>query len=472
MVQQIVYLGVSVATVKPVFWRQGMFLQPQHFQQSELQQTSQSNLIREFSHPWFWGFISYSMARLSLQQRLVELDQGEMIFQDGSHVIIGKNAYIQSRQLDDIEIDPEVSLNVYVGLRKMSSLESNVTIIQDATETDAVQTRYFTQASPQSVDDIYSDGPEAELQSLTHKLHIVFEHERDTYSDYLLIPIAKIALDGESLTYPSEFIPPLITLTGTSEIQRLVKELRDELTGRAIQLSSNNSATQQSGSFDPNLLRYRIGLQTLSRYVPRLFHITETPNIHPWDVYGFLRELVGEISTFTQDINFLGENKSGERLLPAYQHTNIGECFNAARNLISQLMNEISVGPQFLVELDYDGKYFSTNIPAEFFEQQVDFYLILNTEQPWDEHSQSFLTTGKLADSSTVEVLAERSLPGIGLFHMPSPPAGLPKKAFANYARIDIHDEKWLQIQSKQNLALMWDEAPDDLKVELVILRK
>jgi type VI secretion system protein ImpJ len=461
-----------VATIKPVFWRQGMFLQPQHFQQSELHQKNQSNLVREYSHPWFWGFISYSMAKLSLQQRIVELDQGEVVFQDGTHVIIGQNAHIQSRQLDDVEIDPEVPLNVYVSLRKMSTLESNVTIIHDATEIADVQTRYFTQSAPQTVDDIYSDGPEAELQSLTHKLGIVFEHERDAYADYLLIPIAKIALDGENLIFPSEFVPPLITMAGTSEIQRLVKELRDELTGRAIQLNSSNNASQQTGGFDPNLLRYRIGLQTLSRYVPRLFHITETPNIHPWDVYGFLRELVGEISTFTQDVNFLGENKKGERLLPSYNHTNIGECFNAARNLISQLMNEISVGPQFLVELDYDVKYFSTAIPAEFFEQQVDFYLILNTEQPWPDHSQSFLTTAKLADSSTVEVLAERSLPGVGLYHMPAPPAGLPKKAFANYARIDIHDDKWQQIQSKQNLALMWDEAPKDLKVELVILRK
>jgi type VI secretion system protein ImpJ len=465
-------LGVSVATIKPVFWRQGMFLQPQHFQQSELHQANQANLVREYSHPWFWGFISYSMAKLSLQQRIVELDQAEIVFQDGTHVILGQNAYIQSRQLDNITIDPEVPLNVYISLRKMSSLESNVTVIQDATETSSVQTRYFTQASPHTVDDIYSDGPKAELQTLTHKLGIVFEHERDAYADYLLIPVAKIALEGENLVFPSEFLPPLITLAGTPEVQRLIKELRDELTGRAIQLSSNNSASQQSGSFDPNLLRYRIGLQTLSRYVPRLFHITETPNIHPWDVYGTLRELVGEISTFTQEVNFLGENKKGERLLPAYQHTNLGECFNSARNLISQLMNEISVGPQFLVELDYDGKYFSTEIPSEFFEQQVDFYLILNTEQSWDDHSQSFLTTAKLADSSTVEVLAERSLPGVGLYHMPSPPAGLPKKAFANYARIDIHDDKWQQIQSKQNLALMWDEAPSDLKVELVILRK
>lgn len=461
-----------MATIKPVFWRQGMFLQPQHFQQSELHQTNQSNLVREYSHPWFWGFISYSMAKLSLQQRIVELDQGEIIFQDGSHVIIGQNAHIQSRQLDDVEIDPEVPLNVYVSLRKMSTLESNVTVIHDATEIAEVQTRYFTQAAPQIVDDIYSAGPEAELQSLTHKLAIVFEHEREAYADYLLIPIAKITLDGENLIFPSEFVPPLITMAGTSEIQRLVKELRDELTGRAIQLNSSNNASQQTGGFDPNLLRYRIGLQTLSRYVPRLFHITETPNIHPWDVYGFLRELVGEISTFTQDVNFLGENKKGDRLLPSYNHTNIGECFNAARNLISQLMNEISVGPQFLVELNYDGKYFSTDIPAEFFEQQVDFYLILNTEQSWTDHSQSFLTTAKLADSTTVEILAERSLPGVGLFHMPSPPAGLPKKAFANYARIDIHDDKWQQIQGKQNLALMWDEAPKDLKVELVILRK
>lgn len=461
-----------MATNKPVFWHQGMFLQPQHFQQSELQQAHQSNLFREYSHPWFWGFVSYSLAKLSLQQRQVEVDQADVIFQDGTHVTLGENAYIQIRSLEGITVDPETPLTAYIALRKMSTLESNVTVIHDIVEAAEVKTRYFTLAAPQKVDDIYSDGPEAELQTLTHKLSVVFEHEREAYSDYLLIPIAKIALDGENLVFPSEFVAPIVTLTGAEEIQRLVKELRDELTGRAVQLRSSNSSSQQSSSFDPNLLRYRIGLQTLSRYVPRLFHIMETPDVHPWDVYGFLRELIGEVSTFTQDINFLGEDKNGERLLPPYQHNNIGECFLAARTLISQLLNEISVGPQFLVELDYDGKYFSTEIPAEFFDQQVDFYLILSTEQSWSDHAQSFLTTAKLADDKTVEILAERSLPGVGLYHMPQPPAGLPKKAFANYARIDIHDDKWQQIQMKQNLALLWDEAPADLKVELVILRK
>lgn len=461
-----------MANNKPVFWHQGMFLQPQHFQQSELQQSHQTNLFREYSHPWFWGFVSYSLARLSLQQRQVEVEQAELIFQDGTHITLGQNGYIQSRSLEGIEIDPEKPLQAYLALRKMSSLESNVTVIQDIVEAANISTRYFTLAAPQKVDDIYSNGPEAELQTLTHKLSIVFEHEREAYSDYLLVPVAKVALDGENLVYPAEFVPPMVTISGAEEIQRLIKELRDELTGRAIQLRSNNSSTQGSSSFDPNLLRYRIGLQTLSRYVPRLFHITETPDIHPWDVYGFLRELIGEVSTFTQDINFLGEDKNGERLLPSYQHSNIGECFIAARTLISQLLNEISVGPQFLVELDYDGRFFSTEVPAEFFEQHVDFYLILSTEKTWSDHAQSFLTTAKLADDKTVEILAERSLPGVGLYHMPSPPAGLPKKAFANYARIDIHDDKWQQIQLRQNLALLWDEAPDDLKVELVILRK
>ena len=279
-------------------------------------------------------------------------------------------------------------------------------------------------------------------------------------------------MDGENLVYAQDFIPPMVTMTASPELNRLIKELRDELAGRAFQLSTTSNTSTQSSAFDPNLLRYRIGLQTLSRYVPRLFHVMETPDVHPWDIYGFLRELIGEVSNFTHDVNFLGENSDGERLLPAYQHNNIGECFNAARQLISQLLNEISIGPQFMVDMDFDGKLFTTQIPSEFFDQQVDFYLVLNTRESWSDHAQSFLTTAKLADKDTVGILAERSLPGVGLYHMPSPPPGLPKKAYANYVRVDIHDEKWQQVQLKQDVALLWDEAPEELNIELVILKK
>ena len=456
---------------QPIYWHQGMFLQPQHFQQSEQFLSGQFDVLRQNISPWLWGFIQLDVAQSSAAAKRVEILSAELLFQDGTYAKLDDNALLQPRSLEGIDVDPETPLTAYIALRKPSPFEPNVTVIQEMTEVADVKTRFFTLASPSQTNDIYSDSDPADTQNLTVKLEIVFETEREAYSDYLLVPFAKIALDGENLGFVNDYIPPSINIAGSARLSHMLKELRDELAGRAIQLNNSQAMTAHS-QVDANALRYRLGLQALSRFVPRLYHETEADQVHPWSIYGGLRELVGEISTFAQDINVLGEHSNGEKLLPNYEHLNIGECFTSARTLISQLLNEISIGPQFMVEMERQQQTFSVEIPAEFFEERADFYMVLNTKQEWEEQSQSFFTSAKLAAKNTIDVLVERALPGIGLIHVPTAPAGLPKKAFANYVRIDIHDDEWLSVQRQQSLVLHWDEAPEDLHIELVILKR
>ena len=267
-------------------------------------------------------------------------------------------------------------------------------------------------------------------------------------------------------------MPPAITISSVPELEKLVKEVRDEVTGRAMQLATYKSPAHAQREYDPNLLRYKTALQSLSRYVPRLFHISECGNVHPWIVYGVLRELIGEISTFTDRITVLGETSDGERLLPPYNHTDLGGCFNDASGLITQLLNEITIGPQYLVEMIFDGVTYFADVPSEFFTEHVDFYLIVNTTEDFEKSQQSLLTAAKLSSRDMVETLAERSLPGVGMIYLPAAPPGLPRRPNAYYLRLDIHDDEWSSVQRQENIALLWDEAPEDIKVELVVVRK
>ncbi|GKT31374.1 type VI secretion system baseplate subunit TssK, partial [Aduncisulcus paluster] len=40
---------------KPLFWHQGLFLQPQHFQLSDLHQLHRFRAMRQYGLPYFWG---------------------------------------------------------------------------------------------------------------------------------------------------------------------------------------------------------------------------------------------------------------------------------------------------------------------------------------------------------------------------------------------------------------------------------
>lgn len=456
---------------QPIFWHHGMFLQPQHFQQSEDFVTAQVDFVKQNISPWLWGFTSLDVSAAAVSAKRIEVHQAEFLFSDGTYAKLSENAFVSSRSLEGVEVDPETPLTIYLAVRKQSSFSDNVTKISDLNEAHTVKTRFFTMNNPSKVNDNYIHGDQALTQELSLKLEIVLESEKNNFTDYTLIPCAQIALDGENLVLVNSYVPPSLNIQGSKQLHNQLKDLKDELTGRAIQLK-NGQTVLGSGAIDANALRYKMSLQALSRFVPRLAHEVATQQLHPWNIYGGLKELAGEMSTFTSDVNILGETSNGEKLLPDYNHDNIAECFTSARQLINQLLNEISVGPQFMVDMQRQDQTFSTDIPKDFFEEKADFYLIVNSKDEWDDYSQSFFTTAKLASKNTINVLVERSLPGIGLIHTPTAPSGLPKKDRAHYVRIDAHDDEWQAVQRQQSLVLHWDEAPEELQIELVILKR
>ena len=394
------------------------------------------------------------------------------MFPDGTFVSVPGNAVVSPRSFEDEWVDPEKPFTIYLAIHKLSQFDDNATVLANLDEHAETTTRYITTAASEDVKDVYVEGNDAQVKFLRYALKIVFDNEKDELNDYEFIPIAQVMREGDAIIYNRQYLPPCVTIASVPELTRIVKEVRDEITGRAMQLSAYKSPAHAKKDFDANMLRYKMALQSLSRFVPRLFHITESGNVHPWEVYGVLRELVGEISTFTDRISVLGETADGERLVPAYEHNNLGNCFHQVSAMISQLLNEITIGPQFLVEMKFDEVAFSADVPAEFFTEHVDFFLIVNTVEDFEESQKSLLTAAKLSSRDMVETLVERSLPGVGMIYLSTAPPGLPRRPNSYYMRLDIHDDQWSSVVRQENVALLWAEAPEDTSIELVVVRK
>ncbi len=394
------------------------------------------------------------------------------MFPDGTFVSVPGNAVVSPRSFEDEWVDPEKPFTIYLAIHKLSQFDDNATVLANLDEHAETTTRYITTAASEDVKDVYVEGNDAQVKFLRHALKIVFDNEKDELNDYEFIAIAQVIREGDAIIYNRQYLPPCLTIASVPELTRIVKEVRDEITGRAMQLSAYKSPAHAKKDFDANMLRYKMALQSLSRFVPRLFHITESGNVHPWEVYGVMRELVGEISTFTDRISVLGETADGERLVPAYEHNNLGNCFHQVSAMISQLLNEITIGPQFLVEMKFDEVAFSADVPAEFFTEHVDFFLIVNTVEDFEESQKSLLTAAKLSSRDMVETLVERSLPGVGMIYLSTAPPGLPRRPNSYYMRLDIHDDQWSSVVRQENVALLWAEAPEDTSIELVVVRK
>ena len=166
----------------------------------------------------------------------------------------------------------------------------------------------------------------------------------------------------------------------------------------------------------------------------------------------------------------MGELPEGTRLLPAYSHRNISECFSASRTLVSQLLDEITAGPDYVIPLVSDGTYYAAELKPAIFEGSNRFYLVLKTEDDQKRVLQSISTAAKLSSREHLPLLIDRALPGIGLEHLAVAPQELPRRANSIYFAIDHHNEQWALVSRGHNCALYWDDAPEDMVVEMMVV--
>jgi type VI secretion system protein ImpJ len=458
---------------KGVYWHQGMFLQPQHFQMADLNRQFQSKPLMESGLPHFWGVGELTLNKAAMGNRTIDVQSAQLLFPDRTYVEFPGNAVIAARPFDADWVEGDKPFTVYLGLKKLSQQESNVTSAENVSEAAAAATRFATMGDALELADLYSDGPPAQVRTLLHVVRVFFESEIDKLQDYDLIPIARLMRDGDAIKLSDSFIAPCYTLNGSDVLTHMIKDIRDELAGRTRQLQAYKSPREmQRAEFDAGYLVFLLALRSLNRVSPYLFHLTETRQVHPWLAYGALRQLIGELSSFSERFNMLGEAEDGTPGLPAYDHTDIGRCFTRAHALISQLLNEITVGPEFLAPLALQGEYYIGDLPRTFFGQRNRFYLVVRTEMDADRAVEAILRDCRLAAVEEMPGLIGHALPGLEMIHMAVAPQGLPRRSHSYYFRIEQISQQWDAVERYGSIALQWLDAPEDLKAEIVVLRR
>lgn len=458
---------------RPLFWHQGLLLQPQHFQRLDLAFRSLLTPFYDCIVPHFWGVIKLDIQEAALGTRSFGLTGGEFLFPDGTYVVLPGSAMINARSFDEAWVEGGKPLKVFLGLRKLNAVSENVTVLEKMDSVADVTTRFAASAQTEEVKDIHVSGPATEVKSLHYVLRIFFETEQDHLGDYALIPIAQLERDGEDIVLSKTFVPPCPSISGSDILLKIVKEIRDQISARGRQLDEYKSQRGiQTAEFGSRDMVYMLALMTLNRYIPRLFQFMEVMQDHPLAVYGVLRQLIGELSSFSTNINAAGEARDGSRTLPLYTHRNIYECFSAAQFLIVQLLNEITAGPDYVISLAYDGTYFAAELKPSVFDGHNRYYLVVKTEEDPGAILDAMSTEAKLSSREQLPLLIARALPGIGLENLKTPPQELPRRANSLYFAVDHHSEQWALVARGRNIALYCDSAPEDMKVELMVVSR
>ena len=458
---------------QPLSWYQGLFLQPQHFQYSSLHQ---EQLVIQYMRevcPYPWGVAQMQLDDQALAGEVVELRYIKAIFEDGTLVEFPDNVHLTARSIDDNWHDTTQPLNVYLGLAKLDPAASNVTEVPSLASAAAIHSRFVGLNEGAEMKDLNEGNTTNPVKTLRYALGIYFEPELADLHDKQLLPLFALEKQGEDIQVSQQFIPPVLTLSGSSLLLSIIKNIRDELVGRSKQLENYKSTpTSRAAEFNPVAERYRVALRMLAHYTPSLQHWYENPAVHPADVYSHLRSLVGELSTFSHRVNLLGEATGDGPSLPRYQHNDLAISFNTARELIVSLLDELTVSPELLVRFNRDdANRFSAELPGEFFARQHDLYLVLETGATYADWVESFEGFAKLGASGEIDIYNQRAIPGIPFQAYPDQPSGLERRPKVSYFTLNRDSDKWKVVESQGQITLLWDDAPEDLVVEMVIVR-
>jgi type VI secretion system protein ImpJ len=420
--------------------------------------------------PYFWGLADLEVHAPALGNRTFQVLKADLVFPDGTHVVFPGNALLDPRSFEEAWVEGGKPLSIFLGLRKWNLLKENVTTVEAVKSVSEINTRFVTAADAEELPDLHEPGPQAGVSRLFHALRVFWGPEKEEIGDYDLIPVGQLERFGEEIRFSSRYAPPALILNASETLSKIVKEIRDQITARAHHLEEFKTQrgihTAEFGSRD---MVYLLALRSLNRYAPLLAHLTEVRQVHPWSVYGLLRQLIGELSSFSERVNVLGE-MDRVPLLPPYDHLNLWDCFAAAQSLITQLLDEITAGPDYVIRLLFDGTYFASELAPVIFEGRNRYYLVFRTDTDPKFVLSSLASIIKISSREQLPILIARALPGISLEHLPVPPQELPRRAHCIYFQIDHHGDHWGLIEKGRNIAMYWDTAPEDLEVELMVV--
>lgn len=408
--------------------------------------------------------------KTALNTSTFNVTRGELLFPDMTHAVFPGNAVFEARAFDTIWVESDKPLMVYAGVRKSNLDGGNVTTLAGFDAISQAATRFATLEAPEEVRDLHQGGMVAPVKRMSYVIKIFFETEIEHLGNYELIPIGVIERNGDEIVLSGTFVPPCLTLDGSDILYKIILDIRDQVAAKSHRLESyKRERSIHTTEFGARDMAYLLALRTLNRYAPLLFHLTETKRVHPWNLYAFLRQLVGELSTFSDQVNFQGEENDGNPLLPVYQHKNLWGCFSKASALITRLLDAITSGPDYIMLMEYDETYYSTEINPKIFEGQNRFYIVISTESDHEAVKHAIDTIVKVSSREALPLIIARALPGIKLTHLPLPPQELPRRVNSIYFQVDHHSEKWQQVQKNGNLAIYWDTDIEDLRIELMV---
>lgn len=452
-----------MGSLKSLYWNQGLFLKPQHFQQLDLQAAAVANALSKARTGIAAGISKLVIDDDALNNKMLIINELECIFADGSLLSCPGNCQLSPLKIEPSYADAQGHLSVYIAISPLLEQVSNLTGNSDYIGRYKLNDKVATK-------DLFDPQETTELSTLDFDCRILLGEEQvKQHSQLLSVKIAELVQAGDQFIQDPKFIPQVIAIDSSKVLLGYVKSLKQSLLGRFEQLESFHSLNSESSGHN---LGMAMALNIVATHVATFSHFEEVSSSRPVDVYLAMKQLIAQLSVFSRTVSVLGETNNDDHSLVAFNEQNMTQCFARASNIAMQLLNELTVDPELLITMTAQGdaKYIAP-LTSEFVDGNSRVYLRLRSATNLEQHLDDILNYAKLGADGQVDVYLKRSLPGVELSYLSRKPQGVANVKNSYYFAFDRQSFQWQKVVDSNRVGLIWSNAPEDLAIDLIAVK-
>jgi type VI secretion system protein ImpJ len=421
-----------------VIWSEGMFLQPQHFQQHDryVEKLVQGRAGPIAGHAW--GFVQLEVDAAALALGKVQITLGRGILPDGTPF-----------DFPAVDAPPE-PLDV-PGNAKDELILLALPLMRPGTDEagagespEASLARYAVAET-----EVRDSNAEAEHTAPVQigRLRLRLLRARDATDAYTTLGVARIIerRADNQLVLQKSYIPPMLHAGADATLDSYLHELHGLLHQRGEALAVRLSHPGRGGVAE---IADFLLLQTVNRYEPLFAHLGTHPLLHPERLYCACLEVAGDLAT-------LSHTSRRPPSYPTYQHDALDASFAP---LMDDLRRSLSmVLEQNAIPIELQDRKYGVRV-AIISDQQLlkgaSFVLAVNAQVPGETLRSRFPTQVKIGPVERIRDLVNLQLPGIPLHTLPVAPRQIPFHAGFNYFELERGGELWKQLERSGGLAM------------------
>jgi type VI secretion system protein ImpJ len=420
-----------------VIWSEGLFLQPQHFQQQDRYVEQYIETRSQSLVPFSWGFTAIEFERDFLKIGKIGLRRLAGVFPDGTPF----------RMPDDdplpppIDIPPDVRdqrLLLAIPLRRAGELESARTPVPDELVRQEIREFDVSNAAVTG-----GDPATLEVGALRTRLLL----QKEATQAYGCIPLAHVVevRSDQQVVLDDQFIPTILQLRASDRLSTIATELLGLFHQRGEALGNRVAATSRGAASE---LADFLMLQAINRYEPLLAHFTESAVIHPEAFFRFSVAAAGEFATFTT-------TSKRTPKFPNYRHEHLKETFDPVIVSLRESMSKVMT--QVAIPIPLEPRKFGISVaivPDRTLFTSAVFILAARADGPAEYVRQRFPTQVKIAPAEKIGDLVRQGLPGVPVVPVPVTPRQIPYHAGYAYFELDQTHELWQQLKDSGGVAI------------------